>query len=471
LLNSIELSALMAWPGAGISLPGLTTGGTRQLAPSNSAETGRVLADATFPGFSRPVALSVIDSLQHLWILGGTGTGKSTIMLNLILQDIAAGFCVIVIDPKRDLVEDVKNRIALGHMGRVIILDPLDTRPVGINILNGGGANPELIAEELYGILYRLNKTSWGPRMADLLRTALLTLALTPGSILPDLPRLLTDATYRRQVVGALDDPVGLEAAWAAFDAMSEGEQNQAVAPILNKTRPLVTRKRLRYVFGQTDPLLDIDDVMAKGQVLLVPLSGGELGADAAAFLGAVLTTMIFQAVMRRVRLPKEERRPVFLYVDEAQMLSTLPTPLADLLATARGLGVGVTLGNQFLAQFDSEMREAVLGTVRSRLVFQTAATDAARLAKDVAPHLSAHDLQALGAYEAVASLVVDSYVTPPVTVRTRPAPPALGTAAEVEERSRQRWGRDRDEIEQSLRDRYDGPKGGARIGRQRRSS
>jgi DNA helicase HerA-like ATPase len=473
-LNSVELSGLVAWPGANVSLPGLRTGGTRQLAPASDIEReGRVLGDATFPGLSRPVALSVIDSLSHIWIQGGTGVGKTTVAINTSLQDMNSGYGVIYLDPKRDAAEDLLDRIPAHRRDDVIVLDPLDSRPVGLNILSGGGDNPELVAEELFGILSRINKASFvgGPRMADLLRTGLLSLALTPGAILPDLPRLYTDTAYRRQVVGALDDPVGLEAAWRSFDSVSEAEQNTMAAPILNKIRPLITRKKLRYIFGQQAPLLDFDELLATGRILIVPLSVGELGADAAAFLGAVITAMIFQAVMRRVRLPREQRRPVFVYIDEAQTLSALPTPLSQMLATARAMGISVTLLNQFLGQFDPELKEAVLSTARSRLTFQTTASDAARLAKDLAPHLSAQDLQSLGAYEAVATLVVGSRVAPPVTIRTRPAPPALGTAADVKERSRRRWGADRDEIEQALRQRHDQPSGTARISRQRRSS
>jgi DNA helicase HerA-like ATPase len=179
----------------------------------------------------------------------------------------------------------------------------------------------------------------------------------------------------------------------------------------------------------------------------------------------------IAQAIMRRVRLPHAERRPVFLFVDEAQMLGSLPTPIPDLLAMARAMGISVILGFQSLSQFDPALRESILTTARSRIVFQTAATDAARLAKEFAPHLGPEDLRSLGAYEFAASISTGQRVAPPVTGVTRPMPPGNGQADVVREMSRQRWGRDRSEVEAELRQRLERPTGTGPVGRQRRSS
>lgn len=469
-LNSAELSGLLAFPPKGVSLPGLRTGGCRQLAPSSDIPvTGRIVADSTY-GLPRPLALSVSDSLQHLHLVGPTGVGKTSTMINLALQDMAAGHGVIVIDPKgEDFTADLLDRVPAHRTDDVIVLSPLDDRPVGLNILQSP-ENPDLVAEQVFTIIHRLNRESWGPRLADLLRTCLHTLARTEGATLCELPVLLTDATYRQRVVGALDDPLGLGAAWATFEAWSEAERSQAVSPILNKVRPWVLRPRLRHILGQAEPLLDLDDVLAQGRILLVPLSAGELGGDAAALLGAVVMAKLSQAVMRRASLPRSERRPVFLYVDEAQMLGSLPTPLPDLLATARAMGLSVTLAHQTLSQFDPELREAVLGTARSRLIFQTAASDAGRLARELTPYLGPEDLRGLGAYEVVATLATGSRVAPPVTGRTRPLPPPTGQAVAIRERSRQRWGRDREAVEAELRRRQERPARSGAVGRQRRS-
>ncbi len=470
ILNSAELAGLLALPPRGISLPGLRTAGSRQLAPSSDiATTGLILADATYPGLARPIALSIADSLMHLHIIGPTGGGKTSLIVNLIVQLMEAGYGVVFIDPKRDGVEDALDRVPLHRQSQVAVLDPLDDWPIGINILQSDD-DPDLAAERIFAIIHKLNRESWGPRLANYLRAALHTLARMDGATLVQLVLLLTDAAYRQRVIGSLDDPIGLGAVWASFDALSEAERTQAIAPILNKVQPWIMTPRLRHVLGQAEPRLDLDDVLAEGQILFVPLSTGELGADAAALLGAVVMEKVSQAIMRRVRLPRAERRPVFVFVDEAQMLENVSTPLPDLLATARAMGASLCIAHQTLSQFDPKVREALLGTARSRVIFQTGATDARRLAQDLSPHLGAEDLRGLGAFEVVATLATGGHVAPPVTGRTRPLPPGNGQAERVRQLSRERWGRDRAEVEAELRRRQERPTGSGPVGRQRRS-
>jgi hypothetical protein len=402
-------------------------------------------------------------------ITGPSGTGKSVLMANLAVQAMEAGDAVVVVDPKRDLVQDLLNRVPRHRQDDVIVLDPTSDRPVGLNVLQND-SDPDLVAEEIYSIIHRLNRDSWGPRLGDLLRASLHTLARTEDATLCELPLLLTDPIYRQRVIGGLDDPIGLGAVWAAFDSWSEAERSQAISPILNKVRPWVVRPRLRHILGQAHPLLDMDDVLDSRHILLVALSAGDLGDDAAALLGAVVMAKISQAIMRRVRLPRSERHPAFLFVDEAQMLGNLPTPIPDLLAMARGMAVSVVLAHQTLSQFDTELREAVLGTARSRVTFQVAASDAARFAKDLSPYLTVDDLKGLGAYEVVATLATAGRVAPPATGRTRPLPCGNGLADQIRHQSSLRWGRARDDVEAELRRRQERPTPGGPVGRQRRS-
>jgi hypothetical protein len=472
LLNSSELAGLVALPPAGSSLMGLHLGGTRLLPTSSDVPTsGRIVAVSNFGGASRPLALSTVASMQHLHVIGPPGVGKSWLISNLALQDMASGHGIVVIDPKRDLVEDLLDRIPEHRRGDVVVFDPLDDRPVGLNILRSIDGDPELAAEQVFAIVHRLNKDSWGPRLADLLRAALHTLARTEDATLCELPLLLTDTSYRQRVIGGLDDPIGLGAVWGWFDALSDGERSQAVSPILNKVRPWTVRPSLRHVLGQARPLLDLEAILSERRILLVPLSAGELGDEAAALLGAILLTKLFQAIMRRVRLDRSLRHPAFLFIDEAQVLGNLATPLADLLAMSRAMGIGVTLAHQTLSQFDTELREAAMGAARSRVIFQSASTDASRLAKELAPYLAASDLQGLGKYEVVATLATGDRVAPPATGRTLPLPAANGAAEQVRALSRQRWGRDRAQVEAELRQRQERPTGSGAIGRQRRSS
>jgi hypothetical protein len=471
LLNARELSGLVALPPPNVSLPGMRLGGSRLLPPSTDVpSTGIIVGDANFPGVDRPIALSVVGSQQHLHVVGPPGTGKSVLLLNMAIQIAEAGHGLIVLDPKRDLVEDLLDRIPTNRQDDVVVFDPLDNRPVGLATLQSVDGDSDLAAEQLFAIIHKLNKDSWGPRLADLLRAALHTLAQTEGATLCELPVLLTDSAYRAKVIGNIDDPLGLSAVWAWFDSLSEGERSQASAPILNKARPWVVRPRLRHVLGQSKPLLDLDTLLSERQILLVPLSSGQLGDDASALLASVLVTKLSQAIMRRVRLPRSERHPAWLLIDEAQILGKLPTPLAEMLALARGMAVSVTMANQVLSQFDPELREAVLGAARSRVIFQTGSADATRFARELGPSLGAEDLQGLRPYEVVASLSTGERVAPPVTGRTRPAPPSNGQADAIRERSRQRWGRDRNDIEADLRRRLERPKVAGPVGRQRRA-
>lgn len=472
LLNSAELSGLLALATPESVVAGLRLGSSPSLPASTDIPTaGIVVGASNFTGSERPLALTIRALQQHLHVCGPSGVGKTALLNNIARQVIAAGWGLISLDPKRDGAHSLLGQIPIGRQGDVVWWDPLDDRPIGLNILNNRDGDPDLAAEQVFAILHKLNREWWGPRLADLLMAALHTLARTPGATLCELPLLLSNTAYRARVVGAIDDPIGLNAVWAWFDSLTPGEQSQAISPILNKTRPWLVRSRLRHVLGQADPLLDIDEVMAEQRILLAPLSAGELGDEASALLGVILLTKVFQATMRRLRLPAAERRPLVVIVDEAQVLANLPTPMTEMLALARGAAVAVVGAHQTLSQLDAPLREALLGTARSHVVFQCGSADAARFAREFSPYVTAEQIQHLGAYEVVASLSTGDRVAPPATAITHPLPPDNGQSDLVRELSRQRWGRDRAEVEAELRRRHEGPRGTGPVGRRRRSS
>lgn len=467
-VNAAELSGLLAFPVAPVALPGLSLGASRQLAPAaDIPTTGRVLAEATFPGAERPLALSVPDSLRHLHILGPTGTGKSTLMINFIAQDMAAGRGVVVLDPKGDLVADVLDRVPVHRLDDVCVLDLADeSRPVGLNLLGGSGLDRELITEQVVGLLHNLYRANWGPRTDDILRAAVLTLAGVPGMTLVEIPLLLTDASFRRRLVGRVNDPIALGPFWAAYEAMGDGERAQAIGPVMNKLRALLLRRRLRNVIGQANPRLDLDWALAHNKILLVPLAKGVLGEEASALVGSVVIARVWQAVQRRAALPQAQRPVTFAFVDEFQDYLNLPMSVADILAQARGLGLGLTLAHQHLDQLPTSLQQAVLANARSRVIFQVAAGDARTLARELAPHLSAEDLQGLGAHEVVATLSTGARIAPPVTGRTLLPRASTGLAEEARKRSRDRYGRDRAEVEAAILERHDGRRPTGGVGR-----
>lgn len=467
-LNASELGVLLGFPVGSMTLPGLSLGGCRQLAPASDIPSfGRVLARATFPGAERPLALSVTDSLRHLHLIAPTGAGKSTLMLGLAVQDMAAGRGIVVVDPKGDLVADVLDRVPPSRIGDICLLDPTDEeRPVGLNLLSGATQVPELVADQVVGIFHQLYASSWGPRTADILRSALLTLAGEPGMTLTEVPLLLTDPAFRRRLVGRIDDPVALGPFWGWFDGLSEAERAQAIGPVMNKLRAFLLSRRLRNVLGQARPRLDLDQALAQRRILLVPLRKGLLGDEAAALIGSLVLTRLWQAVQRRAGTPAAERPVTFAYIDEFQDYLRLPLDMADALAQARGLGLGLTLAHQHLGQLPTAVRDAVLANARSRIIFQLSATDAHTLARELAPHLTATDLGGLGPYEVVASLSTGGRVAPPATGVTLPPPPLTGQAAAAREASRERYGIDRRTVERQIQARHEGRRGDGAVGR-----
>ena len=281
------------------------------------------------------------DSLRHLQVLGPTGVGKSTLLLGLIAQDMAAGHGVIVVDPKGDLAADALDRVPPGRVGDVVVLDPADEAcPVGFNLLAGPAETSELLVDrwlelpqlvaDILGASYRRHLASGaadagGPTGHEHLRV----------------PLLLGDAGFRRRLVGRVDDPVALGPFWAWYEALSEAERIQVTGPVLNKLRAFLLRRSLRNVLGQADARLDLGQVLARRQILIVPLSKGRLGEEAAALFGSLLIARLWQTVLTRAAVTPAERRPVFVYIDEFQDYLRLPTDIADVLAQARGWASG----------------------------------------------------------------------------------------------------------------------------------
>jgi hypothetical protein len=472
LLNADELAGLVAWPLGDVSLPGLSMGGTKALAPSAEIPRyGRVVVQSTYPGMERPLALSLPDSLRHLHVIGPTGVGKSTLMLGLITQDMAAGRGVVVVDPKGDLVNDVLGRVPAERTDDVVVLDPADEeRPVGLNLLARPGESPELVVDQVVSIFHDLYRDSWGPRTDDILRAALLTLVGVPGMTLAEVPLLLTDPSFRRPLVRRINDPVALGPFWGWYEGLSDGERMQAIGPVMNKLRTFLLRRRLRNILGQAEPAFDFDQALAARSIVLVPLTKGLLGEEAAALLGSLVVTRLWQAVQARAGLLPEDRPVTFAYIDEFQDYLHLPIGIEAMLTQARGLGLGLTLAHQHLGQLPASVREAVLANARNRIAFQVAASDAQALARELAPDVKATDLQNLGRFEVVARLSSGGQVMRPVTGITLAPPAATGLAAISRLRSRGHYGADRDEVEAAIGRRHSGRPGRQPFGRERSS-
>jgi Type IV secretion-system coupling protein DNA-binding domain len=451
-INVVEMTGMLGWPLGERDLPGVPALHPVLLPPTqDGAATDRVIGNATAPGYDQPVGLSAPASLGHLWLLGPTGVGKSTLLLNLVCQDIATGRGVVVIEPKGDLVDAVLDRVPSSRLHDVVVLDPSDREPVGLNPLAGPGS-AEVRVEGLLAVFRSLYADSWGPRTQDILSACLLTLARRGDASLVMVPLLLTNPGFRRSVTqhAVRSDPLALGAFWGWYEAMSDAERSAVIAPVMNKVRAFLFNPRLRGVLGQRAPRFDVTQVLSENKILLVPLPRGRLGSGTSQLLGSLVVAQLWQAIQARAATPPLRRHPVMVAIDEVQDYLHLPTDLGDALAQARGLGVGFTLAHQFVRQLPTDLQAGMLGNVRSRVCFQLGARDAKVMA-DGHTELKPDDLTALGAFDVYASLFGAQRSSPYVSVRTSPEPPAISRASDVRAASRRAYGQTLDAVERDL--------------------
>jgi hypothetical protein len=282
-----------------------------------------------------------------------------------------------------------------------------------------------------------LPRRDWGPRLDDILRASLATLARSPGMTLCEIAPLLTNTAFRRRLVAGIDDPVasGRSSSSSVTAAAPSGSRRYRT-----KLRAVLGRRAIRNVVGQSEGLV-IADLLAERKVLVVNLAKGLVGEDAVALLGSLVLTSRWQALQGRAGVPTSERQRTYVYLDEFQDYLTTRVSLADALAQARGYGVGFVLAHQFVGQLPADIRQAVLGTVASKAVFQCGADDARTLAREFAPYVDPEDLQGLPAYTAYAQLSVNTAVLAPTSLTTLPQPPPTADPAKIRDQSRHCYG------------------------------
>lgn len=406
-----------------------------------------IVAEATSPGVDGYLTRTTDALLRHAHIAGPTGTGKSVLLANLALQDMAAGRGVIVMEPKGDLITDLLARIPAHRLDDVVVLDPLADQVVGINPLAQRDSAPgsvEVRADAVLSIFTGLFGDALGPRTTDVLHACLLTLARRPDASLVHIPRLLSDPAFRLPRIAAVADDVALGPFWAWYQGLRDSERAAVIAPLMNKLRAVLLKPAIRRVLGQVEPRFHISQVFTERKILLVPLPVASLGNEGARLLGSLIAAQVWDAARARTQTAIQRRHPVSVVLDECQTFLDFQTDIADALATSRSYGVGWTLAHQYLAQLPPALRDAVLTNCRSRIVFQTSNSDAKTFADQTngSTQLQAEDFTSLPAFHAYVSLYDAGQTQPYASGRTLPAPAPCTDPDRLRTASAKRYGR-----------------------------
>jgi hypothetical protein len=422
--------------------------------PSGNGKGEAVLGRVRYRSRRETFGMHLDHRRRHMAVIGKTGMGKSTLLLNLVASDIAAGHGTGLIDPHGDLAESILELVPPERTNDVVLLDAGDRDfPVAFNPLhcNNPAARP-LIASGIVSAFKKLYGDSWGPRLEHILRNSLLALVAVPGTSLLSLLRLLSDQRYRAAILRKVDDPV-VRAFWIdEFGSWNDRYRTEALAPIQNKVGQFLSNPILRAITGQARSTIDLRRVMDEGRVLIANLSKGRTGEDASGLLGALLVTGLQQAAMGRADVCEADRRDFFLYVDEFQNFAT--ESFATILSEARKYRLSLTIANQYLAQMDDATRNAVFGNVGSLVSFQVGPDDADAFAAQLAGGMTAADLIALPRFTAYARLLIDGMPSRPFSMVTLPPRKLLhgpSRARKVRNASRHRFGRSVAQVEAEI--------------------
>ena len=361
------------------------------------------------------------DRFGHIYAIGKTGTGKSTLLLNMAISDIERGNGLCVIDPHGDMAEQILDYIPEDRIEDVIYFNPSDIdHPIAFNPLLH--VHPEfhhIVASGLISTFKKIWSESWGPRLEHILRHTLLTLLEFQRGTLLDIQPILTDPSYRKLILNHVTSP-NLFAFWYnEFEKYSPGLRAEAIAPILNKVGMFSSSEPLRKIVGQTSRSFHIDKAMDEGKIIIANLAKGKLGEDVSALLGSMLVTSIQLGALSRAKQPEHTRKPFYLYVDECHSFISLS--FADILAEARKYRLSLFLTHQYIDQLKEEIRSAIFGNVGTLITFRIGATDAEFLEKEFDPPFNTFDLVNLPRYSMYLKLMIDGATSQPFSGETLP--------------------------------------------------
>lgn len=401
----------------------------------------------------RTFGIKTDDRRRHMYVIGKTGMGKTTLLENLILSDIYAGHGCCYIDPHGETAEKLIDFIPSWRINDVVYFDPSDLEhPLGFNILES--INPDkrhLVASGMMGVFKKIWENVWSARMEYILNNTILALLENPNSTLLGINRMLSDKEYRKQIVANVKDPI-VKAFWVReFEGYEAKFAAEAVAPIQNKVGQFLSTPMVRNIVAQSKSTIDPRRFMDDQMIFIVNLSKGKAGEDAMRLLGGMLITKIQIAAMERVEIPEKDRRDFYLYVDEFQNFAV--ESFATILSEARKYRLSLILAHQYIAQLEyggnTTVRDAVFGNVGTIVSFRVGSPDALFMESEFMPRFVPNDLIELGKAQIYLKLMIDGVTSSPFSAVTLPPIGARTQSSQkVIEQSRERYAGKRAEIE-----------------------
>lgn len=473
-LNEAALVSRMPRPHRG-GLPGVPPLTLRSFAlPPHLPVTGVMLGVSVETSVPRTtIRLPYADRMRHVYLVGRTGTGKTTLLQNMLLQDIEAGHGTAVIDPHGDLTDAILERIPPERADDVVVFDPADVeRPIGLNLLDVEGLIEQNMAvSDFIGLMYSMydpHRTGIvGPRFEQSVRGAMQTAMLVRGATIIDVLRIIADDKYRKEFQQHSQDVV-MENYWKKIvDRQSDFHRSEVLDYITSKFSRFVNDPMVRQIIGQPRTALNLREITDEGKILLVNLSKGRLGEHNSHFIGFTLVSQLMVNFFQRAQMPVQQRKPFYLYIDEFQNFAT--PSLATMLSEGRKYGVGLVLANQFTYQLPENVREAISGNVGTICAFQVGLRDADYIAREMYPVFSVNDMVNLPAYHVAIKMLNEGKTLMPFVLKTfaEHRAPIHGMREAILRYSRYRYGRSagrvadefRHQFERSLDDRLVGPK------------
>lgn len=463
-LNLAELSSLFHFPAYSVSAPKVKKLALRKAQPpAKLPEEGVILGYNNFRGGDVEIRLAPDDRRKHLYVIGQTGTGKSSMLKDMIYQDIVNGKGVCFIDPHGEDVESILGQIPAKRWDDVVYFNPADIkRPLGLNMLEYDPNFPEqktFIVNELLEIFSKLYdmSTAGGPMFEQYFRNATMLVMDDPesGNTLLEISRVLSDANFRKRKLLKCTNPV-VRSFWidAAEKAGGEASLQNMVPYITSKFDAFLSNDIMRPIIAQEKSSFNFRQIMDNNKIFLVNLSKGRLGDTNAHLLGMILVGRIFMSAMSRGDIPEAQRSDFYLYLDEFQNITT--NTISMILSEARKYRLNLTVAHQFIGQLQEEIKKSVFGNVGSMAVFRVGMEDAGLVAKQFEPVFSADDLANIPNFNAYLKLLINGETTLPFNIEiSKPRPSDKGVAEKVKETSAIKYGRPISEIENEISKRY----------------